>query len=910
MAFSDAEMKIILRAQDLASAQIAQVEKHLSALGRTASNISAQVQTLSGRLRGFLTGLAQGLGQAVFFSIERQLARIVNILPDLIGKGEEWGDTLDRIQDATGMTADEAFRLAAAAKFVGVSTDSLGTSLARFARNAIDNVDAFHRFGVEIAFTNEGYVDVGKTLDNVRRVMSDAGQSAEVTAGLMALLGRAGFEAADLLTLTDQQLRLITEDARRSGLAMTQAQIDMQQELGRTRNHLDSALTGLGTQIMLGVAPALTGLIEGIARTIQDNLDAIVQFAVKVVNFIAGLISGLFGVNIATISLAGSVGKLAPATRNLGGAMGELGERAKKGADGEDALTRSLNKQIDAIDRQLDAMDKRERKHDAERERQQLVGDIETMRQQLEDLKTQGVFTAGMSEAEAELARQKHASDIIDAQQAVNDAQDRLREHDRDEANRLRRDELEAERKHLSDRLAAHEKYLRKLAGLYKGPTFSTGPISLDDRATAPVSVDDRRSSPLGGLTAVITQAAEEARLAGQQMAADIKALIDKMSGLMVDLGALIGLIKAFFDDPMGTLFGNKDGKGLVPDLLDPTNSGVDTNAPGSLFLKNPFSKDIGTLTRSFNPGGATYRQLEDLTSTDREAADNTSGVMDRLDAGINTSVVNTPRVTSAPGFTTRVTSSSGKDWIPFTNPALSAMRFKDGKLSMTTTKGSSPGCFVAGTLVATPDGGRAIDSLRVGDAVLAFDESERRVVVSEINNTHYHPAHEESRYLVEFANGQSVTVTESHPFYSRGLWLPIGELKPGKSAFDPVSGKHVRIVSMTPLGNDPTDVFNLDVAVQHTFIVAGVLVHNAETKSFAQGGVFDTLGRMEMTVGEAGTEHVAVIRNPQKMSGGMGLGGPVHFHLMLEGREIAEYVTNWQQMNTGRSTTLRPGGR
>jgi hypothetical protein len=43
---------------------------------------------------------------------------------------------------------------------------------------------------------------------------------------------------------------------------------------------------------------------------------------------------------------------------------------------------------------------------------------------------------------------------------------------------------------------------------------------------------------------------------------------------------------------------------------------------------------------------------------------------------------------------------------------------------------------------------------------------------------------------------------------------------------------------------------------------------------SFASGGLFRTTGRTRMTVGEAGSEEVAVLKNPREVMGGSGVGG------------------------------------
>ena len=92
-------------------------------------------------------------------------------------------------------------------------------------------------------------------------------------------------------------------------------------------------------------------------------------------------------------------------------------------------------------------------------------------------------------------------------------------------------------------------------------------------------------------------------------------------------------------------------------------------------------------------------------------------------------------------------------------------------------------------------------------------------------------------------------------------------------------------------------------------------------TKFYGQGGVGMTpAGGMTATLGEAAGEAYAILKAPRTvpvsqlgLSGGVQTtpSGSVVIPIYLEGREIARYVTNWQDLNARRSTTLRaaPGG-
>jgi len=127
-------------------------------------------------------------------------------------------------------------------------------------------------------------------------------------------------------------------------------------------------------------------------------------------------------------------------------------------------------------------------------------------------------------------------------------------------------------------------------------------------------------------------------------------------------------------------------------------------------------------------------------------------------------------------------------------------------------------GCFLAGTLVETVDGPRALEEIQVGDIVLGVDENGdyvRNAVLETIRAIAY-------RYYV--ING-TIEVTESHPFFVGEQWVAAGDLRVGDSIAS-VDGGMVTVESIhiTDWG---VRTYNLAVAGNHTFFADGLLVHN-----------------------------------------------------------------------------------
>jgi hypothetical protein len=599
---SDSNVNLIVTAVDRATQTIDKVEQKLGGLDRTVKRIDNSVGTLRrgfNRLNAFLQGFGIGVGFSALMSIERVLGRIARALPDAIGRGEQWVATVRDISDVAGLAAERASVLAAAAQYVGLSQEEVINGFSRLRREGLSADQAF-----------------------------------------AAIAQRMG--------LTSDQLRLIEADARRSGLILSQSAIDAATRWEQTKNRLAATSIGVGAQILGGVAPALEALVDGIANAVQRNMDQIVRFAVQVVNFVAGLVGGFLGLDFSARTFASTLNSTGPSAQRyrdwLAGITGESPKAARgidsvttalerqmraidnrmrvldraerdrdaarqrrqlvediaeaRSGDRTDAVTRAIERQIAAIDRQIDAIDERERKIDWDRRRSDLIADIEQARRELDDLRTKGVFTAGMTHAEAELARQKAAADIIEGETRLKEAKDRLaealrqeearrerdrlraqrealqkqlrmhqemlasqkrladaierlREHDHDQAVRRRREALEDQRRALQEQLAAQRRHLSQVRddiGRFKPP-----PIQLPKIDSAALSKD-------------LQAAAEEARRQGQKAADDMRIMLfggspkfgsiqgQERAGLFDKIDGLVTTISRMWNERLGPL--------------------------------------------------------------------------------------------------------------------------------------------------------------------------------------------------------------------------------------------------------------------------------------------------------------------------------------------------------------------
>jgi Pretoxin HINT domain len=93
--------------------------------------------------------------------------------------------------------------------------------------------------------------------------------------------------------------------------------------------------------------------------------------------------------------------------------------------------------------------------------------------------------------------------------------------------------------------------------------------------------------------------------------------------------------------------------------------------------------------------------------------------------------------------------------------------------------------CFPAGTLVATAHGLQPIQTLHVGQRVLAENPKTGKVEAEPIETVIADPV--SALMAVHLSDGSAITVTADHPFWVDGgpgmhgpRWLPAGQLRRG----------------------------------------------------------------------------------------------------------------------------------
>jgi hypothetical protein len=432
----------------------------VDAVSGPAKHIKAEISGIGqevGKVSSVLQGIGQGIGQAFASGLSSIVSGISSILPNLLDQGHQYLALLQQVQLETGMTAEQTSGLVGTMRAMGVPTDDIATLLSRLAQNLATNEGRFAALGIATRSSSGDLLSAYDVIENTRKAISEHGAGLLSTAAAQELFGRSGYKLIEFFQATDAEVKAASETVKRWGGIVNDATIKNADHLGDTVASFRQGVTDIGVNIAAAVDPYLSAFVDSFAKFVQSHLNEIVNFAVGVVNIVTGFVSGLFGITSATDALAGSTDKAGNSADKTREAYKKwLAEQfnSQKAADG---FAASINGQIKAIDAHVHALEVASEQRRAIRQRDQLSESLAAAQSQLADLRGDAPFTEGLSNAEQQLAIQKHAQDVIDAEKDVADKRKALGDFAADQKDRAERELLTRQKDRLQELLTAHK---------------------------------------------------------------------------------------------------------------------------------------------------------------------------------------------------------------------------------------------------------------------------------------------------------------------------------------------------------------------------------------------------------------------------------------------------------------------
>ena len=134
------------------------------------------------------------------------------------------------------------------------------------------------------------------------------------------------------------------------------------------------------------------------------------------------------------------------------------------------------------------------------------------------------------------------------------------------------------------------------------------------------------------------------------------------------------------------------------------------------------------------------------------------------------------------------------------------------------------PTCFLADTPINMADGSvKNIQNVNVGDEVISFDESTKKLASAKVSEVFHHVGDDMSEsYLIINDN---IRITSNHPLYINGKWEQAGNAEIGDNLLG-INGMPVAIQSIETV-NEKVQTYNLEVDIYHNYFAEGILAHN-----------------------------------------------------------------------------------
>lgn len=137
--------------------------------------------------------------------------------------------------------------------------------------------------------------------------------------------------------------------------------------------------------------------------------------------------------------------------------------------------------------------------------------------------------------------------------------------------------------------------------------------------------------------------------------------------------------------------------------------------------------------------------------------------------------------------------------------------------------------CFLAGTLIATPNGNIPIENIQAGNVVYCYDSIQKKLTTQAVSEIFSNFA--EMYLLLYTENGEMLQVTGQHLFYQNetNTWIKANQLQQGMKLYSPLKNTPIEILKIEVV-EEKVSTYNFEVPIHQNYLVSssGILAHNA----------------------------------------------------------------------------------
>ena len=355
-----------------AQASIAGVEEKVAGMGSTAATAAVGV------------GVA---GAALLATVE--------ITKKATEAYVDFAEQVKTLETLTGQSAESSSVLVTFFKDLGIQADTAGRAFG-FLAQAIQ-AGKLDKYGIDVAKAADGTTDLVGTLENVAQKFQDTADASQRDAMAKALLSRGYSELVPLLGRTKEELRAIYSEAQGATPVLNQDDVNRAEALQVAMRNLSAELDKLWVELGTQVVPAVENFVnafDALGKKLSEAPDWLQKFANVAENFFL------------------------PVWVEVGKAIGDFGADQTMAQEKAQALTDTLASQAHAV-HELNTEYKAAHDTAVQYAQDQISAEQSDLR--IKELQQQ--WAQQVADAEA-----KKAADIKAAQQSVADADQRVKD--------------------------------------------------------------------------------------------------------------------------------------------------------------------------------------------------------------------------------------------------------------------------------------------------------------------------------------------------------------------------------------------------------------------------------------------------------------------------------------------------
>lgn len=189
-----------------------------------------------------------------------------------------WGDEIDRLSKAAGMSTDEFQRWQYVAFRADVSNEQLATGMKILARNMLEardgskeQVDAFERVNVSVRDSSGNLKSYTDILGDLADEFSKMPDGPEKVAKALAIFGRSGESLIPLLNQGRAGVAELHNEFNRLGILIDKETIEKLRKADEEFERLEARLSTLGKKIMAEVVPPLVNMLAVIDQMLATR---------------------------------------------------------------------------------------------------------------------------------------------------------------------------------------------------------------------------------------------------------------------------------------------------------------------------------------------------------------------------------------------------------------------------------------------------------------------------------------------------------------------------------------------------------------------------------------------------------------------------------------------------------------